>query len=96
MSSELGVEEQKIRAVCRYESSTLFDKKEKVALRYADAITYSDQDVDDELFEAVRAHFSEDEIVELTTYIAWENCSSKFNRALRIESQELWRPNEPS
>ena len=90
MSSDLGVEEQKILQVCRYESSDLFSDREKVALRYADAITYSDQDVDDELFTDIRKHFSEDEIVELTTYIAWENCSSKFNRALRIESQELW------
>jgi alkylhydroperoxidase family enzyme len=94
VSSELGVEEQKIRAVCRYESSPLFSVQERVALKYADAITYSDQDVDDELFTEIRAHFSEDEIVELTTYIAWENCSSKFNRALRIESQELWKPEE--
>lgn len=94
MSSDLGVEEQKIRAVCRYESSPLFSDKEKVALQFADAITYSDQDVDDDLFSQVRQHFSEDEIVELTTYIAWENCSSKFNRALRIESQELWKPKE--
>ena len=91
MSSDLGVEEQKIREVCRYESSPLFNEKERTALRYADAITYSDQDVDDDLFATVRRHFSEDEIVELTTYIAWENCSSKFNRALRIESQELWK-----
>ena len=96
MSSDLGVEEQKIRGVCRYESNPLFDEKEKVALRYADAITYSDQDVDDELFEQVQNHFSADEIVELTTYIAWENCSSKFNRALRIESQELWQADTKS
>ena len=92
MSSELGVEEQKIRDVCRYESNPLFDDRERTALRYADAITYSDHDVEDELFEQLRSHFTEDEIVELTTYIAWENCSSKFNRALRIESQELWQP----
>ncbi|MBT5706666.1 MAG: carboxymuconolactone decarboxylase family protein [Verrucomicrobia bacterium] len=92
MSSDLGVEEQKIRAVCRYESSPLFSNQERVALKYADAITYSGQDVDDELFAEVRTHFSENQIVELTTYIAWENCSSKFNRALRIESQELWKP----
>ena len=95
MSSNLGVEEEKIRAVCRYETSPLFSPRERIALRYADAITYSDQDVDDELFDEVRQFFSEDEIVELTTFIAWENCSSKFNRALRIESQNLWQ-SEPT
>jgi hypothetical protein len=29
--------------------------------------------------------------VELTEIVAWENASSKFNRALRIPSQNLWR-----
>jgi hypothetical protein len=29
--------------------------------------------------------------VELTAAIAWENASSRFNRALRVPSQQLWR-----
>jgi hypothetical protein len=29
--------------------------------------------------------------VELTATIAWENASSKYNRALRIPSQGLWK-----
>jgi len=29
--------------------------------------------------------------IELTEIIAWENASSKFNRALRIPSQGLWK-----
>jgi hypothetical protein len=39
----------------------------------------------------LRHQFSDDEIVVLTEVIAWENASSKFNRALRIPSQKLWR-----
>ena len=91
MGSELGLKDQKILALADYETSNLFDEKERVALRYADAITYSDRDVDDSLFTQVQSQFSEDEIVELTAFIAWENCSSKFNRALRVESQNLWQ-----
>jgi hypothetical protein len=30
-------------------------------------------------------------VVELTAVIAWENSSSKFNRAVRIPSQGLWK-----
>ena len=65
---------------------------EKAALEYAEAITRSDLDVDDDLFARVAQHFDEEAIVELTAVIAWENASSKFNRALRIESQHLWQP----
>jgi alkylhydroperoxidase family enzyme len=47
--------------------------------------------VDDALFARLRRHFSDDALVELTATIAWENASSKFNRALRVPSQGLWR-----
>lgn len=62
-----------------------------MALRYADAITLSDLDVDDALFDELKAHYDEEQILELTVSIAWENASSKFNRALRIPSQGLWK-----
>ncbi len=90
MGSELGVSEEKILALNEYAESPLYDAKEKAALRYADAITLSDRDVDDELFARVRGLFDEEALVELTAIIAWENSSSKFNRALRVPSQGLW------
>ena len=62
-----------------------------MALEYADAITLSDRDVDDDLFARLREHYADDAIVELTEVVAWENASSKFNRALRIPSQGLWK-----
>jgi len=89
--SELGLSDEKILALDHYADSELYSATEKVALEYADAMTLSDQDVSDELFERVRAVYSEAEIIELTEVIAWENASSKFNRALRIPSQNLWR-----
>jgi alkylhydroperoxidase family enzyme len=74
-----------------YESSGLFDDRERTALEYADCMTSSDRDVTDELFDRLRGHFDDDAIVELTATIAWENASSKFNRALRIDAQGLWK-----
>lgn len=71
-------------------NSLLYDEREKTALEYADAMTMSDRDVDDELFARVRGFFGDDALVELTAAIAWENSSSKFNRALRVPSQGLW------
>ena len=54
-------------------------------------MTITGREVSDELFARLRGFYSEDEIVELTAIIAWENSSSKFNRALRVPSQQLWR-----
>ena len=96
MGSELGVSEEKILALNEYAASPLYDEKERVALEYADAITLSDRDVSDELFSRVKKYFDDDALVELTAVIAWENSSSKFNRALRVPSQGLWKREEGS
>jgi alkylhydroperoxidase family enzyme len=71
--------------------SPLYTRAERAALFYADAMTTTGLDVSDELFAMLREFYGDDEIVELTEIIAWENASSKFNRALRIPSQGLWK-----
>ncbi len=68
--------------------ASLFDEATMVALAYADAMTLGD--VDDALFRRVADAYDDDQIVELTEVIAWENASARFNRALRVESQHLW------
>lgn len=73
-----------------YTSSQEFTALELLALEYADAMTITTRDVSDELFARLREQFDEDALVELTAVVAWENASSKFNRALRIGSQGLW------
>ena len=91
MGSELGTAEAKILDLQNYASSSLYSDLEKVALEYADRITITQLEVSDAFFKRLESFFESDEIVELTATIAWENCSSKFNRALRIASQELWQ-----
>jgi alkylhydroperoxidase family enzyme len=91
VGSELGLSEEKILALSDYASSPVYDDLEKTALEYADAMTITGRDVSDELFARLRAFFDENAIVELTALIAFENSSSKFNRALRVPSQSLWK-----
>ena len=91
MGSALGVAPEKIEALADYATSPLYTEAERAALAYADAMTITGRDVSDELFARVRAFYTDDEIVELTAIIAWENSSSKFNRALRVPSQRLWQ-----
>ena len=91
MSSQLGVSDDKIEAVKDYANSDLFTQEERLVLEFADAMTITARDVSDELFQRLRELFDEDALVELTATIAWENASSKFNRALRVPSQQLWQ-----
>ena len=91
MGSALGISEEKLLALLDWESSALFDDTERLVLEYADSMTITARDVSDELFARLRTRFDDDAIVELTEIVAWENASSKFNRALRVPSQELWK-----
>jgi alkylhydroperoxidase family enzyme len=91
VGSQLGISDEKILALAQYASSPLYTEAERVALEYADTITLRDRDVSDDLFARVRRFYGDDAVVELTAVIAWENSSSKFNRALRIPSQGLWK-----
>jgi alkylhydroperoxidase family enzyme len=90
-----GASEAKIAEDTTALTSDLFDESEKTALEYAEAITFTDRKVTEELFARVRAHFSEAQIVELTAAVALENFRSKFNVALGIEAQGFCMINTP-
>lgn len=91
MSSKLGISDEKIDALHDYANSELYNETERVALEFADSMTITGREVSDELFKRLRTFYDEDALVELTATIAWENSSSKFNRALRVPSQQLWK-----
>ena len=78
---------EKVEKMDQWETSHLFDEKEKVALEYTETVTYSDRQVTDELMARLKVHFEDDEIVELTGLIAFQNLSSKFNSALDVPPQ---------
>ena len=87
----MGLSNEKIEGLPEYAASPLFSEAERVALEYADTITVTGRDVSDQLFARLREFYDDDAIVEITATIAWENASSKFNRALRVPSQNLWK-----
>jgi len=78
---------EKVEALDHWKDSELFTDKEKAVLEYVEAITYSDQQVNDELTQRLQEYFSEDAVVELTGLIAFQNLSSKFNSALDVPAQ---------
>jgi AhpD family alkylhydroperoxidase len=82
-----GITEQQLRDLPRYRDSGAFSELEKLVLDYATAMSRTPVEVPDELFEELRRHLDEAEIVELTTAAALENYRGRFNRALGFESQ---------
>ena len=85
--TEIDGGETKLADLGGWRESRAFSELERVALEYAERMTYTGQKVDEALFGRLRAQFSEPQIVELTAAIALENFRSKFNPALGVESQ---------
>lgn len=76
-----GVSERQLLALPRYRDSGEFTEIELVVLDYATAISRTPTTVTDELFAALREHFDERQLVELTNVIALENMRARFNSA---------------
>ena len=77
----------KVAEVVNWRDSTLFSPTERLALEYAERITYTDRSVDDAFFAELKKHFIEAQIVELTAAVALENFRSKYTVPLGVEAQ---------
>jgi 4-carboxymuconolactone decarboxylase len=73
-------------ALADWRASGLFDERERAALAYADAMT-RDIEVSDESFAALRRHFDERAVVELTVMIGTYNMHTRVLKALRIDPE---------
>ncbi len=82
-----GIDQQKLESLSNYENSPQFSTREKTVLRYAETMTYSDQQPTLEHINALREFFDDDAIIELTGLIAFQNLSSKFNASLDVKPQ---------
>jgi alkylhydroperoxidase family enzyme len=85
------VTEAQLMALPDFENSNAFSEVEKLVLRYAVAMTNTPVELPDQLFDALRPHFNERQLVELTSAIAWENYRARFDHAFGIEAEGFYR-----
>ena len=79
-----GERELRIYHVPIWRESPLFSEVEKAALEWTEAVTrLSEHGVDDEVYNRVRAQFSEDQISELTFAIGVINLWNRLNISFR-------------
>ena len=72
-----------------YEKSARFTGREKIALRYADAIMYNPDQADDALWADLKAEFSEPELVELGYWIGFTFGGQRWLKTLSAKQGEL-------
>lgn len=81
----------KVDALDNWQAADCYSEEERLALEYSDAVTRSDIQVDEDLMARLKRVFSDDEVIELTGLIAFQNLSSKFNSALNVPAQGFCR-----
>ena len=55
------------------------------------AMADTPSNVSDELYQALRQHFSEEQLIELAASAARENFRARFNRVFNVGSDHLYR-----
>jgi alkylhydroperoxidase family enzyme len=79
--------EEKVMAVMNFESSDLFDDRERAALRFAARFKSGDDGVDsDAAYEDIKRHFTEEEIIELALLCGETDGIGKFARSLQMRT----------
>lgn len=79
----------KLNDLQNWQDSSDYSDLEKLCLLYAESMTITGNKVTDELTKRLQQHLSDDDIVELTAVVAYQNLSSKFNNAIDVSSQEF-------
>ena len=88
----LGVPEEKIEAVPGWQVSAQFDEVERTVLAYTDALVLDGGRVADAVFDALREHLSDEQILELTYITALYDMHAVMSRALRTEFDDRPEP----
>jgi alkylhydroperoxidase family enzyme len=84
-----GLTEEKLIATMHFENSIQFDEREKAALRFATLFKESDDGIDsDQVYDDLKKHFSEEEIIELALLCAQTDGVGKFARSLKMRTWE--------
>jgi len=73
----------------RYEQSAKFTRREKIALRYADAIMYDPAQADDTLWRELHEEFTEPELVELGYWVGFTFGGQRWLKTLSTKQGEF-------
>jgi AhpD family alkylhydroperoxidase len=80
----LGETEQRLYLTSAWREAPFYSERERAALAWTEAVTLVAKDhVPDEIYEEVKQHFNEKELVNLTLAITQINVWNRFNVAFR-------------
>jgi AhpD family alkylhydroperoxidase len=85
----LGESQQRLDCVAAFREAPFFTDREKAALAWAESLTHvAETRAPDDVYEEVKKHFSEKELVDLTAGIGMINLWNRMSVAFRSEPRE--------
>src|SRR2546421_9865733 len=85
LARQMGASEELLDALYHIDQYRhLFSERQLIAIRYAELVTTSARDIDEDVWDELQAHFDDGEIVELTSVIGLFNFFNRFADALQI------------
>jgi AhpD family alkylhydroperoxidase len=79
-----GESEQRLHTLAAWRETPFYDDRERAALEWTEAVTLvASSHVPDDVYESVRGHFTEQELLDLTLAITQINTWNRLNVALR-------------
>ncbi|AOE49741.1 carboxymuconolactone decarboxylase family protein [Kangiella sediminilitoris] len=83
-----GISDEKLEQIWDYKTSNLYTDAERVALDYALAAGSVPNDVDQDLMDKMRQHWTEDQIVEILGAICLYGFLNRWNDSMATELEE--------
>jgi alkylhydroperoxidase family enzyme len=84
-----GISAEKVAAIPHWSTTDLFDAKERAVLAYVDQFVLEHGRVQDATFDALKSHFSDEQILELTYIVGLYMMYAVFTKALRLEYDDV-------
>jgi len=85
----LGEKQQRLDCLAAWREAPFFTERERAALALAESVTLvAETHVPDEVYNEVKKHFSEQELVDLTAAIGMINLWNRMSIAFRGEPKE--------
>ena len=63
-----------------------------LVIELADAMVTAPANISDDLYSALRQKFSEEQLLQLSAQIAFENFRARLNRVFDVGSDDLYHP----
>jgi alkylhydroperoxidase family enzyme len=85
-----GLGDDKLLAVRGYDLA-LFNPTERLVIELADRMVETPSNISDDLYARLRDQFSEEQLLDLSAQIAFENFRARLNRVFDVGSDNLFQ-----